>query len=588
MGLILACPSGSSGSAADPTPTASDFTVSNLSQEVGKVTKVNIVSVASTPTGDITAIYYRKADGTGKSDAIPQAKGSYTISIDVAKAPGWSAVNDLVLNGVLVVNDPNSGNQDDRTPLISHYSVNGVGTVKISTFKANGVTITKVGSDVSPATPSVRYNGSATVPTGLGLYSISIYVPAASGWREWTIPWNQGLNIVSDETDIPQDKVPTEGDFKFAGLGTFTFNNTARPVTVVWRDDNQAAGITVKYGGSETAPKDAGVYAVTFDVAAKEGWLAAPQPLTAGTLTIEKATPTASLFNVDQDKLKQVFGSVVDVPITPVATADPGLSPSTVYYKNAATEEITQTAEGLAIGSYAVYYDVASTSPNWVGVTNLYAGLLIVSAVPLELEVRTITFGGDTFNYDPEVLQTRRFTGSAITPTVAVYWQGFPLTAVTHYSLVWNKDEDGADVTPATNINKGTAIGTITGLTGDYKDKTAIVKFNIGVALFPPPNGVVLNWLDKNDSIIANGLTASVWIEGFLEIKKADSASGYTVKEWRLDGVVPENASGDSFIFNENGDMSLGQHTVSLLVQNTATGMLHNRTIIITVTPWQP
>jgi uncharacterized repeat protein (TIGR02543 family) len=78
----------SASSGNNQTPAASDFTFDNLSQSAGGVTAVIITPKGGKSTGTIT-IYYNG------SIAVPQAAGTYTVTFDVAAAPGWNAASGL-------------------------------------------------------------------------------------------------------------------------------------------------------------------------------------------------------------------------------------------------------------------------------------------------------------------------------------------------------------------------------------------------------------------------------------------------------------------------------------------------------------
>jgi uncharacterized repeat protein (TIGR02543 family) len=70
------------------TPVASDYTFDNLSQSAGSVTAVTITPKGGKSPGTIT-IYYNG------STTIPQTAGTYTVTFDVAAAPGWNAASGL-------------------------------------------------------------------------------------------------------------------------------------------------------------------------------------------------------------------------------------------------------------------------------------------------------------------------------------------------------------------------------------------------------------------------------------------------------------------------------------------------------------
>jgi hypothetical protein len=77
----------------------------------------------------------------------------------------------------------------------------------------------------------------------------------------------------------------TAGDFTITGLSQNLINGAPQAVSITPRAGKSPGTITIYYEGSTTVPSDVGTYAVTFDVAAAPGFLAATG-LVAGTLTI--------------------------------------------------------------------------------------------------------------------------------------------------------------------------------------------------------------------------------------------------------------------------------------------------------------
>jgi hypothetical protein len=96
----------------------------------------------------------------------------------------------------------------------------------------------------------------------------------------------------------PSNQTPIAGDFNISGTGTFTFDGTAKTVTVTAKAGKTTGTVSVKYNASTTAPSAVGTYTVTFDVAAATGWNAA-SGLAAGTLSITAAPSFTVTFNAD-------------------------------------------------------------------------------------------------------------------------------------------------------------------------------------------------------------------------------------------------------------------------------------------------
>ena len=98
-------------------PVANDFQISNLTQAYGNVTAVTITPNVGKSSGIVT-IYYEGSGGTiyAKSNTLPLAVGTYTITFNVAAATGFNAVTGLA-GGTLTINEQ----VDAQTPnIITH------------------------------------------------------------------------------------------------------------------------------------------------------------------------------------------------------------------------------------------------------------------------------------------------------------------------------------------------------------------------------------------------------------------------------------------------------------------------------------
>jgi len=80
--------SGAGESVVNPTPTADDFDIGNLTQNVGSVTAVTITPKSGKSTGTITIKY-------NDSETLPTEEGTYTVTFDVAEVTGWNAASGL-------------------------------------------------------------------------------------------------------------------------------------------------------------------------------------------------------------------------------------------------------------------------------------------------------------------------------------------------------------------------------------------------------------------------------------------------------------------------------------------------------------
>jgi formylglycine-generating enzyme required for sulfatase activity len=171
---------------------------------------------------------------------------------------------------------------------------------------------------------------------------------------------------------------PTAADFNISGTGTFTYNGNTMAVTITPKTGKSNGTITVKYNDDTIAPSATGTYNVTFDVS-EAGDFNAANGLTAGTLTINKATPRAGDFDISG--LTQDYdGSPKTVIITPKEGKSDGTI--TVKYNGSTTAP-------SAAGTYTVTFDV-SEAGDFNAANGLSAGTMTITA--------TVTFNSVTAN----------------------------------------------------------------------------------------------------------------------------------------------------------------------------------------------
>jgi hypothetical protein len=93
------------------TPVPGDYDIGNLTQMANNITAVTITPKSGKSAGART-IYYAGTGSTTytKSQTLPTAAGTYSVTFDVAAATGWNAASDL-LAGVLTIGTP--------TPVVS-------------------------------------------------------------------------------------------------------------------------------------------------------------------------------------------------------------------------------------------------------------------------------------------------------------------------------------------------------------------------------------------------------------------------------------------------------------------------------------
>jgi len=179
-------------------------------------------------------------------------------------------------------------------------------------------------------------------------------------------------NLTKNTNNLTVNKAThTTADFYVSGTGTFVYNGNSMAVTITPKDGTSAGRITVKYNGSITEPSTAGIYNVTFDVLETTNFNAAIG-FSAGILTIEKGTPTATDFNVNGIGTFTYDGNPKIFTITPKTGKSDGTI--TVKYNG-----ITNAPS--AVGIYTVTFDVAETI-NFNAVGGFSAGTLTITLYP--------------------------------------------------------------------------------------------------------------------------------------------------------------------------------------------------------------
>jgi hypothetical protein len=190
-------------------PVASDFNIGNLTQIVGSVTSVTISPQSGKSTGTITILY----DG---STTLPTAVGSYAVTFNVTASTGWNAANGLIA-GTLTINTAN------QNPVASDYII---GNLIQTVGSVIPVTITPQAGK-STGTITILYNGSTTLPTFVGSYTVTFNVAATTGWNAaWGLAG--GTLIIGINTGIeignPSIRLYMDGNPLTHG-GTTTFNH---------------------------------------------------------------------------------------------------------------------------------------------------------------------------------------------------------------------------------------------------------------------------------------------------------------------------------------------------------------------------
>jgi hypothetical protein len=225
---------------------------------------------------------------------------------------------------------------------------------------------------------TVKYNGSPTLPTATGAYTVTADVD------------DTGLNFTA-ASDIPLGTFTISPSAPQAShldcdLTPVTYDAMPHAVTVTPKAAYAAdlGAVTVKYEGasgttyplSASAPVNAGTYSVTADLTAGAGFTAATG-LALGTFIINKAVPAPadlipdSAMNVDTVLYTYYTGEPQGVAMPSLKPPYTGLGEITLKYNGSARLPVYP-------GTYIVTLDIAEGA-NYAAITDLPLGSIVIT-----------------------------------------------------------------------------------------------------------------------------------------------------------------------------------------------------------------
>jgi len=168
---------------------------------------------------------------------------------------------------------------------------------------------------------------------------------------------------------IATNQTPVASDFDISGLGPYTYDGNSKSVTITPKTGKSTGEITVLYNGATTLPINAGIYTVTFNVAASSPNWNAANGLSGGTLIINPATPVASDYIIWDLGPYTYDGNIRWVTIMGNGGSN-GII--TILYNGSETLPVNA-------GTYTVTINVRASSPNWNAANGLVLGTLIIN-----------------------------------------------------------------------------------------------------------------------------------------------------------------------------------------------------------------
>ena len=209
---------------------------------------------------------------------------------------------------------------------------------------------------------------------------------------------------------------PVVEDYTITGTGPFTYDGTAKTVTVTAQAGKSPGAVTVLYNGNTTAPVDAGTYAITLNVAAVTGWNEA-SGLAAGNLLINKAAGA--------EVLAPTQNSVVGTAVTLNAVTAPDNGQTVEYARNTSDSAPSSdwqndvTFTGLTAGTHFYFFARAKENNNYnAGAASGSTGIATEENLTVYYWVDDI--GGIVIEMDGEPIENNTITvnsGESITFT---------------------------------------------------------------------------------------------------------------------------------------------------------------------------
>ena len=376
---------------------------------------------------------------------------------------------------------------------------------------------------------------------------------------------DNGLSPVKDT-----NRTPSSSDYTFGNLHQTAGSVIA--VTITVNIGKSPGSITnIRYNDSLAIPQVAGIYPVTFDVAAATGWNEA-SGLSAGNLIVGNSgnqTPVASDYTFG--KMNQTAGSVTAVTIEAKTGKSPG-AVSNIRYNASIT--IPQT-----VGLYPVTFDVAAAT-GWNAASGLSAGNLIVgNQTPVAGDytignlsqtagsVTEITITANS-GKSPGMVNNIRYNGSTIIPqTVGTYPVTFDVAAIKGWNASTGLSAGNLIVNNRTPIASEYTLNNLNQIVGSVLPVTAtpIAGASTGIVTIlyngmpTLPTAAGLYTVTLNVAAITGWNSASGLAGGTLVISNFPGIiiGDKTVKLFLDNGTTPLQESGTTTIISGTGTYSV-------------------------------
>ena len=395
--------------------------------------------------------------------------------------------------------------------------------------------------------------------------------------------------------------MPTLDDIEVEGLSA-TYNGQPQAVTVSAKNGTGLGKATIKYGDSETAPTDAGTYAVTVEFAAGTNYTATDDALSLGDLVIEKAISAGinqtvlvkseleKEYTVDLASLlpSGILQAQIEAYIIGTVGGDsffgtPEVEESILTIPVADTAAVGQTAV-IPIEFDSANYEIADAE---ITVTVIEENPIAISGISIANKV----YDGTIFTISAEPVFTDIITGDVVEAVAKYDWSSIdaPIDAGRYMLTVSAEDLPEAQpvvfkleiakasltiTADSKTITKGSQIPTLTytviGFVGDDKwddvmdDEPTISAINAdkdiaGVYTISISGGTLNDEDGKNYEV-------SKYVSGSLTVNNpADTSNDNSSPSGESDSVAKYTVS-----FNANGGSAVNSQSISKSGKATA------------------
>ena len=370
----------------------------------GNIKTVTITPEENMSPGAVTVFY----NGT---ETPPAGVGTYTVTFDVAAAPGFSAAAGLPAGTIII---------EYRTPAVGHYNISGIGTFTYAPGTERTVSITRKES-ASPGEVTILYKGTATPPIDAGTYPVTFNVEAVPDL--WNAASLSAGNIIINKaagaavgaptalsvtsSSIMINEVAAPGNGQTVEYAKNTSNNAP---STGWQDGTEFSGLV---GGTTyyifarsklNANYNAGAASASLREATPKGAGAA-----VGAPTLNTSTPTSITVNAvasgNGQTVEYARNTANTVPASgwQDSVTFSGLSIETAYYifarsKGNANYETGTPSESLQVTTPGKYNGAAVSAPtlSWADNTSI-----TINAVTPPSSGQTVEYARNTASSAP-------------------------------------------------------------------------------------------------------------------------------------------------------------------------------------------